>query len=63
MYVWAQDEFLVMASDGLFDVMGDQSVVDTVSKYLREHDNWCVCVCVCVCVCMHTHTSTLTVPA
>ena len=36
-----QDEFLVMASDGLFDVMGDQSVVDTVSKYLREHDNWC----------------------
>jgi hypothetical protein len=30
-----------MASDGLFDVMGDQSVVDTVSKYLREHDNWC----------------------
>ena len=40
-----QDEFLVMASDGLFDVMGDQSVVDTVSKYLREHDNWCARPC------------------
>ena len=32
-----QDEFLVMASDGLFDVMEDQSVIDTVGSYLREH--------------------------
>lgn len=32
-----QDEFLVMASDGLFDVMGDQNVIDTVAKHLLEH--------------------------
>ena len=30
-----QDEFLVMASDGLFDVMEDQSVIDTVGNHLK----------------------------
>mmetsp|Transcript_927 Transcript_927/g.2916 ORF Transcript_927/g.2916 Transcript_927/m.2916 type:complete len:485 (+) Transcript_927:3823-5277(+) len=32
-----QDEFLVMASDGLFDVMRDQCVIETVSKHIREN--------------------------
>jgi len=32
-----QDEFLVMASDGLFDVMEDQSVIDAVGNYIKEH--------------------------
>ena len=32
-----QDEFLVLASDGLFDVMDDQSVIDTVGNYLKEY--------------------------
>ena len=35
-----QDEFLVMASDGLFDVMEDQSVIDTVGNYLKEHNRY-----------------------
>lgn len=30
-----QDEFLVMASDGLFDVMEDQSVIDLVGNHLK----------------------------
>ena len=35
-----QDEFLVMASDGLFDVMEDQSVIDTVGNHLKEHNRY-----------------------
>ena len=35
------DEFLLMASDGLFDVMDDQNVVNVVSQHLKEH-NRCV---------------------
>lgn len=33
------DEFLVLASDGLFDVMGPQQVVDFVRKKLAQHAN------------------------
>jgi hypothetical protein len=30
----------VMASDGLFDVMEDQSVIDTVGNHLKEHKRY-----------------------
>jgi serine/threonine protein phosphatase PrpC len=32
-----QDEFLVLASDGLYDVMDDQSIIDSVGNHRREH--------------------------
>lgn len=36
----SQDEFLVMASDGLFDVMEDQSIIDAVGNHLKEHKSY-----------------------
>ena len=35
------DEFIVMASDGVWDVISDQKSVDIVAKALKEHDHAC----------------------
>jgi len=36
-----QDEFFVLASDGLFDVLDDQAVVDSVTRSLLLHPGDC----------------------
>lgn len=59
-----QDKFLVLACDGVFDVLTNEEVVNDVHKKMKLHADAqrsvrseqkltavCVYVCVCVCVC------------
>ena len=36
---FTDDEFLVVACDGLWDVMEDQEVVDFIRKHIHVHEN------------------------
>jgi serine/threonine protein phosphatase PrpC len=35
---YTEDDFLIVACDGLWDVMEDQEVVDFIRKYVHEND-------------------------
>jgi serine/threonine protein phosphatase PrpC len=47
-----EDQFLVIACDGLWDKLTYQEVTDMVAKGMWKW-RYDVCVCVCVCVCVY----------